>query len=44
MNIWWSSKDVFSFQKKGKNKSKFWIVNLCNGETKDFRELWEIIH
>ena len=28
----------------GKNKSKFWIVNLRNGGTKDFVELWEIIH
>ena len=28
----------------GKNKSKFWIVNLRNGGTKDFGELWEIIH
>ena len=32
------------FPKKGKNKSKFRMVNLCNGETKDFVELWEIIH
>ena len=29
---------------KGKNKSNFWMVNLCNGGTKDFVELWEIIH
>ena len=28
----------------GKNKSKFRMVNLCNGGTKDFVELWEIIH
>ena len=34
----------FSFPKKGnKNKSNFRMVNLCNGETKDFVELWEII-
>ena len=32
------------FPKKGKNKSKCWIVNLCYGETKDFVEPWEIIH
>ena len=32
----------FSFSKTGKNKSNFWMVNLCNG-TKDFVELWEII-
>ena len=32
------------FPKKGKNKSKFHIVNLCNGKTKDFVELLEIIH
>ena len=31
-------------QKRQKNKAKFWIVNLCNGGTKDFVELWEIIH
>ena len=31
------------FRKKGKNKSKFRMVNLCNGGTKDFAELWEII-
>ena len=30
--------------KKGKNKSKFQMGNLCNGGTKDFVELWEIIH
>ena len=29
---------------KGKNKSKFPMVNLCNGGTKDFVELCEIIH
>ena len=34
----------FSFPKKGKNKSKFQIVNLCNGGSKDIAELWEIIH
>ena len=32
------------FPKKRKNKSTFQIVNLCNGRTKDFVELWEIIH
>ena len=33
------------FPKKGKRiKSKFWMVNLYNGETKDVAELWEIIH
>ena len=35
----------FSFPKKGnKNKSNFRMVNLCNGGTKDFVELWEIMH
>ena len=34
----------FSFPKKGKNKSRFRMVNWCNGGTKDFVELWEIIH
>ena len=35
----------FSFLKKGnKNKSNFWMANLCNGGTKDFVELWKIIH
>ena len=34
----------FNFPKKGKNKSNFRMVNLCNGRTKDFVELWEIIH
>ena len=35
----------FSFPKKGnKNKSNFRMANLCNGGTKDFVELWEIIH
>ena len=29
------------FPKKGKNKSKFWILNLYNGGIKDFKELWE---
>ena len=33
-----------NFLKKGKNKSKFWMVNLCNGGTKDFVELREIIY
>ena len=34
----------FSFPKKEeKNKSNFQIENLCNGRTKDFVELWEII-
>ena len=27
------------FPEKGKNKSKFQIVNLCNGGIKDFVEL-----
>ena len=32
-------------QLKGKRiRSKFRMVNLCNGGTKDFAELWEIIH
>ena len=31
-------------QKSGKNKSKFQMVNLGNGGTKDFEELWEIMH
>ena len=31
------------FPEKGKNKSKFQIVNLCNGGIKDFVELQEII-
>ena len=35
----------FSFPKKGKELSlKFQMVNLCNGGTKDFAELWEITH
>ena len=35
----------FSFPKKGERiKSKFPTVNLCNGGTKDFVELWEIIN
>ena len=34
----------FSFPKKGKNNSNFRMVNLCNSGTKDFVELWEIIH
>ena len=34
----------FSFPKKGKNNSNFWMVNLCHSGTKDFAELWEIIH
>ena len=35
----------FSFPKKGnKNKSNFRMANLCNGGTKDFVELWKIIH
>ena len=34
----------FSFPKKRKqNKSNFQMVNLCNGRTKNFVELWEII-
>ena len=32
---------VFSL-KREKNKSKFWIVNLCNGGTKDFVELGKL--
>ena len=35
----------FSFPKKRKqNKSNFRMVNLCNSGTKDFVELWKIIH
>ena len=35
----------FSFPKMGKELSlKFQMVNLSNGETKDFVELWGIIH
>ena len=35
----------FRFSKKGKIiKSKFRMVNLCNGGTKDFVELLEIIY
>ena len=34
----------FCFPKKGKKKFKFQMVNLGNGETKDFVELWEIMH
>ena len=35
----------FSFPEKGnKNKSNFRLVNVCNGGTKDFVELWKIIH
>ena len=34
----------FSFPKKWGKKSKFQMVNLGNGETKDFVELWEIMH
>ena len=30
------------FSKKGKNRSKFRIVNLCNSGIKVFVELWEI--
>ena len=33
----------FSFPKKGKKKFKFQMVNLGNGETKDFAELQEIM-
>ena len=36
-------RNLFS-PKKGKNMSKFWMVSLCNGGTKDFVELWEIIY
>ena len=31
-------------QKWGKNKSKFQMMNLGNGETKDFVEFWEVMH
>ena len=32
------------FPKKGKIiKSKFCVLNLCNGGTKDFVELWKVI-
>ena len=31
-------------KKKEKNKPKFRMVNLCNGGTKNFVELLEIIH
>ena len=31
-------------QKREENKSKFQMVNLGNGETKDFVELWEVMH
>ena len=35
----------FSFPKNGnENKSNFGMENLCNGGTKDFVELWKIIH
>ena len=34
----------FSFPKKEKIKPKFQMVNLCNGWTKDFVKLWEIIY
>ena len=30
-------------QKKGKDKCNFWIINLCNGGTNDFVELWDYI-
>ena len=33
----------FTFPKKEKKKSNFQMVNLRNGETKDFAELWAII-
>ena len=39
-----STQYPFSFPKKGQNKSKFQMVNLCNAGTKDFAELWEVIH
>ena len=32
------------FPKKEKTKSKFRVVNLCNGGTKDFMELWKLLH
>ena len=35
---------TFSFPKKEINKSTLRRVNLCNGGTKDFVKLWEIIH
>ena len=34
----------FSFPKKGKNNSNYRMVNSGNIGTKDFLELWEIIH
>ena len=34
----------FRFPKKGKKKFEFQMVNLGNGETKDFVELQEIMH
>ena len=33
-----------NFPKKRKNKSKFQMLDLCNGGTKDFVELWKIIN
>ena len=46
-NIEWYTAllSTFSFPKKGeKLRLKFQIVNLGNGGTKDFWELWEIMH
>ena len=43
-NIDKSVSTLFFPKKRKKNKSKFWVVNLCNGGTKDFIELWQIIH
>ena len=34
----------FSFPKIEKSKSKFRMINLCNDGTKDFMEIWEVIH
>ena len=34
----------FSFPKWEKIKFKFRMINLCNGGTKDFVKLWEILH
>ena len=36
--------NLASQKKRRQNKSNFWIVNLCNSGTKDFVELWKIIH
>ena len=36
--------NLASQKKRRQNKSNFWMVNLCNSGTKDFVELWKIIH